>query len=512
VTRRDHDSTSTRRTSRFSRRHLIAGGAAIGVPLMVIAAILYREWVYGPPHFSYPIGATPDEALPAVREPLGGVDLATTTPDDFPEFLGSGRRAAVENVRLDPDWDATPPKLLWRQPIGAGWSAFSAVNGFAVTMEQRGEREQVTCYAVVSGKHHWTADWDERFTVHSVGPRSTPTIRDGRVYALGAWGHLTCLDGSTGGVIWQRELLHDLGLHWSSENKSVGFGRSNSPLVTETLVIVPGGGPPNNHVSLLAYDAATGEPRWRGGKRQISYSSPVLAKLLGRPQVLTVNEDTVSGHSPDTGEQLWSYPWPGNSSVDANVSQPVPLSESRILLSAGYRRGAAVIELSRPDPSEPIRVRRVWRRRSVLNTKFTNVVVWQGCAYGLSNGALEAVDLETGELHWKAPGYGDGQLLRVGDLLLVLRGVGELVLVQLDVNKPNTVLGRLKVLTGTTWNNLALYGNRLLIRNATEAACYELARAEEVAIGEYRTRHRQGSPQPSTTGHSPSEKAGLLRD
>ncbi len=442
--------------------------------LIIIATLLYRQWIFGSAHFAYSMGRTPDEYLNSEQTPRPGVDLTTTTPDDFPEFLGVGRHAAVEHIALDPDWVDHSPRQLWRHPIGAGWSAFAAVNGFAVTMEQRGEREQVTCYAVASGQHHWSSDWNERFSVMGVGPRSTPTIAGGRVYALGAWGHLVCLDGNTGTVIWKRELLRELGMHWSDENQSVRFGRANSPLVTDKLVIVPGGGLRGKRASLLAFDSITGKPRWRGGEQQISYSSPVLAELLGEQQVLIVNENTVSGHSLDNGRELWSYPWPGDSSADANVSQPVPISSNRVLITKGYRRGAAVIELSRQSTTAPIQVRCVWSRRSVLNTKFTNVVVWENHAYGLSEGILECVDLATSEPCWKGGRYGDGQILRVRDLLLILGGKGELIIIRLDPKIPNAVLGRIQVLTGTTWNNLALYGRYLLVRNATEAACYEL--------------------------------------
>ena len=110
----------------------------------------------------------------------------------------------------------------------------------------------------------------------------------------------------------------------------------------------------------------------------------------------------------------------------------------------------------------------------MLSTKFTNVVVRDKHAYGLSDGVLECVDLEKGERCWKTGNYGQGQILRVRDLLLVLGEQGELTLVRLDPHTPNAVLGRLQVLTGTTWNNLALYGCHLLVRNATQAACYEL--------------------------------------
>jgi outer membrane protein assembly factor BamB len=65
-------------------------------------------------------------------------DLATTTPDDFPQFLGPNRSCWLPGPELARDWPANPPREIWRRPIGAGWSGFAAVNGFAVTLEQRG--------------------------------------------------------------------------------------------------------------------------------------------------------------------------------------------------------------------------------------------------------------------------------------------------------------------------------------------------------------------------------------
>jgi outer membrane protein assembly factor BamB len=448
--------------------------AGLVLVLGIAAFALYRHWKLGSGHFAYAPNRTPDQQLPE-QTPRPGANLSVTNADDFPEFLGPGRHAAVEHVALDPDWAAHPPRLRWRQPVGAAWSAFSVVNGFAVTMEQRGREEQVTCCALATGAHRWTAAWETRFTIMGVGPRSTPTIAGGRVYALGAWGHLACLDGRDGRIIWERELMTELGIDWMAEDRAVHFGRAASPLVTDGLAIVPGGGTRGARASLLAFDAASGEPRWRGGTRQASYSSPVLAELLGERQVLIVSEDAVSGHALDTGRELWSYPWPSNSGSDASVAQPVVLPGNRVLLTKGYHDGAVLIELLRPVPGGEIEVRRVWRQRGVLNTKFTNVAIWQGHAYALSDGVLACVDLATGEPRWREGKYGHGQLLRVRDLLLVLSEDGELVLVRADPQTPNAVCGRVQALTGTTWNNLALYGRFLLVRNATTAACYELA-------------------------------------
>ena len=257
---------------------------------------------------------------PAIKReiPKKAADLLTATPFDFPQFLGRNRSASVQGVHVEREWSQHSPKLLWRQHIAPAWSAFAIVNGYAVTMEQRGNEETVACYELATGQPVWATsvraryenpDWHEA----GVGPRSTPTIDEGKVYTLGAMGHLLCLNGSDGKPIWQKDLLAEYGITPEQEKSDIPFGRANSPLVVKDLVIVPAGGAPGRRISLAAFNKRTGKKIWESGTRQIGYSSPALATLAGTPQVLSVNEDTVSGHDPDTGKLLWEQAWPGES-------------------------------------------------------------------------------------------------------------------------------------------------------------------------------------------------------
>jgi len=150
----------------------------------------------------------------------------------------------------------------------------------------------------------------------------------------------------------------------------------------------------------------------------------------------------------------------------------MPIGDRRLFLSKGYGIGAAVFEIEKNDV-EPWSLREVWRNAGLLKTKFTNVAIHNGHAYGLSDGILECVRVDDGTRRWKAGRYGQGQVLRVGALLLVQAESGEVVLVDASPEK-HVVRGRLAAIDGQTWNNLCLSGNRLLVRNAEEAACYEL--------------------------------------
>ena len=460
-----------------------AGLAVLGLVVAFVA--LFRiESVGGEmlPKFTWRFAEAADRRLEApVGTVSGTADLATTTEWDFPQFLGPRRDLSVGSVALARDWQARPPELRWRQPIGAGWSGFAVVNGYAVTQEQRGELEMVTCYALETGELVWSYAIENRYAsvIAGNGPRATPTIDDGIVYALTSNGKLVALDGRNGGLLWRHDISAEYGLSPAQELATVSYGRANSPLVAGSLVIVPAGGEPaDTLVSLVAFDKKTGERVWEGGNRQISYASPALATIGGVEQVLVMNEASVAGHALESGAVLWELPRPGNSTADPNNSQAVAVGDDRVFVSKGYGLGAALLEIT-PEAGDRMSVGELWSNPRVLRTKFSNVTVYEGHVYGLSDGILECVDLETGERVWKHGRYHHGQMLRVQDLLVVLSEDGEVFLIEATPERRDNVLGQFVALSGKTWNNFALYGPYLAVRNAEQAAVFRLPLANE---------------------------------
>ena len=467
-----------------------AGVAAAVVLVLVALRLLVRiegvggtmipelAWSFDAPRATNELVATTDAAE-------AGVDLGAIAPTDFPGFLGPRRDNLVTSVVLEGDWSAHPPELLWRRDVGAGWSGFAVVNGVAVTMEQGDGRECITAYRVADGERLWVHGYPGRFDhfLGGAGPRATPTIAPapdgdgGRVYALGAEGRLTCLEGADGSLVWERDLFADYGIGAEYEASHVAYGRSSSPLVHDGLVIVPvGGDPAQRQAGLAAFDAATGEPRWESAPHQTAFASPTFAVLAGREQVLIVLEDVAGGYDPTTGATLWETEWPGTSAADASSSQPVPIAPDRVLLSKGYGVGAALLELV-PAEGGRLEARTLWHERRALRTKFTNLVVHEGHAYGLSDGILECVELESGRRRWREGRFGHGQILGVGRHVVVLGEEGELVLLAPTPEACGEELGRVQALEGKTWNHLALAGEHLLVRNGSQAACYRLALA-----------------------------------
>ena len=382
---------------------------------------------------------------------------------DVPQFFGPHRDGIITGSKLARDWNAAPPKQLWRQPIGAGWSAFAVAGGRAFTQEQRGENEAVTCYDVLTGKLIWTHANAAHFSQWQggEGPRATPTVDRGLVFAYGATGILDCLDAATGRRVWSHDVLTENSLG------NLEWGISASPLVFDEIVVVSGGsarGP-----TLLAFVRATGEPLWRSGADRASYSSPALATLAGRRVVLSFNAASLTAHDPLTTEVLLNHPW--SEERVPKAAQPVVIAGDRVFLSAGYGAGCVMLQI-KPGAGNQLTAAPLWKNLRMKN-QFNSIAVREGHIYGLDDGQLACVEVETGERKWKGGRYGSGQTLLADDLVVIQTESGPVALAEA---KPDAFqeLGRIPALSSKTWNHPTLAGRYLLVRNDQEAVCYEL--------------------------------------
>jgi outer membrane protein assembly factor BamB len=340
------------------------------------------------------------------------------------------------------------------------------VGARALTQEQRGPNECVTCYDAASGKLLWLHSDEARYftTLAGEGPRCTPTVVRHRVYTLGATGLLNCLDLETGKAVWQRNMATDARTHTPE------WGFSGSPLVFENLVVVIAGG--TEHRSVLAYHKDSGDLVWSAGNAPASYASPALLTLDAHPQIVAFNAQRITAHDPLSGQVLWEHPWPGSM---PRVANPVQVDAHRVLFSSGYGVGAELVAVARTN-GQSWEARAAWHSRR-MKAKFANPVMRQGHLYGLDDGIFACLDLSDGNQPWKEGRYGHGQGLLVDDLFLLMAESGELILLRPTPEAPNE-LHRIRVFGGKSWNPIALAGDLLLVRNDREAAALQLALAE----------------------------------
>ena len=414
-----------------------------------------------------PAPATWEAPPAATAAPLKAASVPVPAPaygsTYWADFLGPGRLGHYDQRPILTEWPAGGLTPVWKQPVGGGYASFTAANGVAFTIEQRRGNEVVAAYDLRTGRERWTHSWKARFeeTLGGPGPRATPVWDDGRVYALGAEGELRCLESATGKLIWNKNILADNGAD------NLRWGMSASPLVVDGKVIVTPGGRHGN--SVVAYDKLTGRRVWGSLDDKAAYASPTVATVGGRRQLLVITAKRAVGLTVDDGRLLWEYPWV--TEQDINAAQPMAVAANRVYLSSGYGHGATVLELTVQGDGFETRV--VWANTRMKN-KFNSAVLHEGYIYGLDEGILACVNVESGELKWKGGRYGYGQLLLSSGHLVVLTEEGDVVLVRAAPEKLQEV-ARFSAIQGKTWNIPAISDGLLLVRNEVEMAAFRIA-------------------------------------
>jgi len=399
---------------------------------------------------------------PSASPSPGQTPAAATARNYWTNFRGPKRDGKYEEATISTNWPANGLPVLWKQPVGVGHASFVVADGKAYTIEQRRSQEVVAAYDMNNGRELWTQKWNAAYTDSTGdGPRATPTWDAGRIYALGATGEFRCLDANNGAVIWGKNILSD------NQAKNLPWAMAASPLIVDDKVIVLPGG--TSGKSVVAYNKNNGAPVWRVLNDTQAYVSPMLVELAGRRQIVVVSASRVVGLAPENGALLWEYPWDTDNGI--NVSQPIMVDRNRFFISSGYGKGAALVEVKGSGNS--FTASTIWENTNMKN-KFNSSVLYNGYIYGLDEGILVCLDVNTGERKWKDGRYGYGQIILAGSHLIVTSDKGDVALVKATPSA-YTEVARFAAVQGQTWNYPAIDNGKLLVRNSNEMAAYDIS-------------------------------------
>ena len=394
---------------------------------------------------------------------LGALKLAA-----WPGFRGPQGDSAQRGLRFSDDWTAHPPQEIWRKRLGPAWSSFSIGADRLFTQEQRGENEAVACYDSKTGEPIWSFETPSRFfeSLGGLGPRGTPTLSDGSIYALGAEGILVKLDAMDGKLVWKADLKEA-----SGRKEPPMWGFSCSPCVESGVVIVHAGGKGDKGV--IAFNVEDGQVAWTAPAGEMSYSTVQKIKLLDQTYLCLLSNTGAHLWEPTTGKSLYNYEFvhQGYRACQAQV-----IDGNKLLIPAGMGTGTRLVEFTLGDNG--LEAKEVWTSKD-MKPDYNDILVHDGNIYGFDNAIFACIGLEDGKRKWKGGRYEKGQALLLADsgLILVISEKGELVLLRATSEK-HQELGKIAALSDKTWNHPVVVGDRLYVRNAQEAVCYQLATAE----------------------------------
>ena len=405
--------------------------------------------------------ATPDEPVDA--ESL----IAALDASPWPHFRGPRGDGTQTGMRFSDDWSAHPPREVWRSRIGPAWSSFAVGADRLFTQEQRLEDEVVSCYDAKTGQPIWSFATPSRFfeSLGGLGPRGTPTLADGSVYALGAEGVLVRVNAVDGSLVWKADLKAAAG---RTEPPMWGF--SCSPCVDGGVVVVHAGGKEDK--GIVAFRTDDGEVAWTAPAGEMSYASVQKIRLLGRDYLCLLSNSGAHFLEPTTGKPVHDYAF---AHLGYRACQAQVIDGNKLLIPAGMGTGTRLVEFTSAENGWE--AKELWTSLD-MKPDYNDILVHDGHVYGFDNAIFACIGLNDGKREWKGGRYAKGQALLLADsgLIIVVSEKGELVLVRATPEK-HEELGRIEALGDKTWNHPVVVGDRLYVRNAAEVVCYELAPA-----------------------------------
>lgn len=418
-----------------------------------------------------------ESANPVELAALDAAPLADgTRGTDWPQWLGPTRDGRAPAGPLRTDWAAKPPKLLWSVPCGGGHSSFAVVSDLLVTQDYTGGVERVVGLNAGTGAIEWSVsvpvDYSGIDSNFANGPRATPSVVGGRVFAVTADGQLVAIDiparGAAAAVAWKHDLIGEFAAPRPT------WGVSRSPVAHgDTVVVQPGA----KDAMLVAFDRATGAEVWRTPGDPLGYSSPTVATLGGVAQVIAVGGSKMVGADASTGRELWSVPWA--TQFNGNIATPIAV-EDYVFVSSAYAKGCGLFRVVKSG--DAFKAETVYfRPRRVMQNHHSNCVSRGGYLYGYDGDELKCVNLRKGEVveGWEARDGANkpvakGCVILAGDKLLGLTHAGTLFLADADP-KEFTLRGELPgVLTGSrTWALPVLVGGKIYLRDDAKIVAYD---------------------------------------
>jgi outer membrane protein assembly factor BamB len=385
---------------------------------------------------------------------------------DWPQWRGPNRDGVVRGVSVPAKW----PKSLkeeWSVRVPEGFSSSPVVVGSNVyVFARQKDNELVLCLDLASGTEKWRSEpyaapykpWAGE-GVWSHGPRSTPTVADRRIYTMGVSGVLSCLDATTGKLVWRKK-----------SKSPPPYGGPMSPLVADGLCVVHMGCDAKED-GLTAFDAATGEVKWRlaDGSRP-AYGSPILVDLAAQRQVVAVTSWGLLGLSVTTGRKLWSVPLDGEHITNS------PIRYRDLIIYADWKKPVRAFRLEKDKTG--LKAKEVWKANGPTVTESTPVIKGN-LLFGASTQRgvrFFCLDADSGKTLWESDdrqGFGYTSVLHAGSVVLFLTHKGRLV-----VAKPSATafqpLATYHVSDAPIWANPVFLGDRLLIKDAAALRSFRI--------------------------------------
>jgi outer membrane protein assembly factor BamB len=395
---------------------------------------------------------------------LFSTGLTAVTAQDWPQWRGPNRDAKVTGFKVPAEW---PQQLKqdWKVSVGFADATPALVNNKLYVFTRQGENEVLQCLDALTGKQIWQSAGYPAIVVTGPaashpGPRSSPTVAEGKVVTVGVGGDIACFDVATGKLLWRNEEF---------KGAIPRFFTGMSPLVSSGTCFAHLGGPTDGQ--FVAYDMATGSIKWKTAGEGPTYASPALLSADGSKQVVFQTLTKLISLNATDGAQLWEYATPAGQGRTEAAATPV-IDQQKIYYT-GNLNGVNAIEIKKQGGS--FVVNKLWTNPDFC-TKYNTPVLKDGFLYGFSNqGRLFCINAGNGQTAWSDDKAHKefGSIIDAGSVLVALSSISNMVVLKPD-GKAYSQVALIKVSDNAVYAHPILSGNRIYIKDNESLIAYSI--------------------------------------
>lgn len=402
---------------------------------------------------------------------IAGSGRASSLAGGWPAFRNAdGSGIAKQAPRLARSWEAGMPRELWGTDLGEGYAGCAVLNGRVYVMDYDREKKQdaLRCLSLDDGAELWRFAYAMSVKRNHGMTRTTPSVTERFVVAMGPKCHVVCLDATTGELKWSLDLVKDFGTtvpQWYA---------GQCPLIEGDRVILAPGGP---DALVMAVALESGNVVWRTPNPRewkMTHASLATIDFAGRRQYVCCGSHGVVGVDAKDGSVLWeTMDW--KISI-ATVPTPVVLDGGRIFFTGGYNAGSLMVRLVE-EGGRIVAKNEFKLDAQVFGATQHTPIVHEGMIYGIrADGRFVCLGAD-GKIVWTSEAgtnFGLGPFLLADGRFFVMNDSGKLTMIDASPAKCS-VLGEAQVLKGhDAWGPLALAGSRLLARDFTRLVCLDV--------------------------------------
>ncbi len=409
--------------------------------------------------------------------------------DDWPQWRGPHRDGVWRETGIVSAFRSDELPIKWRAAIHPGYCGPTVAEGRVFVTDRVAEpvqTERILCFDASSGEPLWSVAYEAVYEIgYTAGPRASVTVDSGRAFALGAMGHLHCIDAASGRILWKKDLAQAFQIRMPI------WGIAAAPLVHDSLVIVHIGGA---EACVVALHTSDGRTAWSALDDRAGYSAPVVVQQAGRDVVVCWTGDSVAGLDPNSGTVLWRYPFPP---TQMPIGIATPVVQGRRLFVTSFYDGSLMLRLD----SRKTAIHKVWHKRGrdekhteAIHSIISTPLLVDDHIYGVdSYGELRCLDARTGERIWEdrratpRSRWSTIHFVRNGDRVWMFNERGELIIARLspqgyeEISRAALIeptRDQLRQRGGVCWAHPAFANRHVFARNDKELVCASLAAAD----------------------------------